>query len=135
MYRRVVTFLFPAVLVWAEYVVRSKNKAEPIKFLAPTVSSVSLGFLFPLMAVEDKTPNGTAVNGCVITTGNAADEDVAKVATTLVFVFTIGWVIFLFYATDPNDKGNPEIFGLPTVAYAMLMYFFSALLAELKETK
>lgn len=55
MYRLVVTFIFPLVLVIAERVAREFAHNEAKKFVAPTVLAIALGLLCPLLATEDLT--------------------------------------------------------------------------------
>jgi len=138
MYRRIVTFLFPLLLVGAERVARIVVTNEEAKrFIAPTVTALALGLLFPLLAPKNLAKQLFSKSAKVNTAGlvifNRADALVSNVASVMVYVFTFVWIYFLYLSIRSGADEDPALLGRSTSIYSLVIYFVSAVLVEIKE--
>lgn len=136
MYRPIVTFLFPVVLIVAERIARGYANSESTKFLAPTLVAIALGLLFPLLAPENRMKylsQAVRAGAVGVVIYNVAEEKLSHIANVLVYLFSFVWIWFLFLSIRSGAPENPAIWGYSTWIYAAAVYALCACLAEIKE--
>jgi|SRR5207302_6539310 len=135
MIRRTVTYLFPLIFVLVEYLLRKVFNSDPRGFIAPTLASVGIGQLLPLIALKDRTkllPKKVrqSLKGKVLI--SKWDQFVVQVSWILIFVFTLVWAVLLYLSIHSSDS-EALLFGYKTVYFGMFTYFVGVILAEMKE--
>jgi hypothetical protein len=131
MIRRIIVFVFPFLFVLAEYALRKIQNAEAASFIGPTLASVGIGQLFPLVATKDNSLLLPKAQRKKYTMVNRADKKVSEVAWIFVVVFTLMWVLLLSVSLRQHD--NDVLFGYRTFYYGLATYFIAVILTEVKE--
>jgi|SRR5882724_1520625 len=135
MIRRIVTYGFPLIFILAEHLLRLILSSDPRGFIAPTLASVGIGQLLPLVVLKDKSkllPKTVraALKGNVLV--SKWDEIVVQVSWVLIFVFTLVWAVLVYLSIRAADS-EALLFGYKTFYFGILTYFIGVILAEMKE--
>lgn len=137
MIRRIVVYGFPLIFVLAEYLLRNVFHSDARGFIAPTLASVGIGQLFPLIALKDRTSllpakARQALKGKRLVSN--ADKFVTDIAWILIFLFTFLWSVLLYLSiNNAANPADPVLLGYKTVDFGLVTYFVGVILAEVKE--
>jgi hypothetical protein len=136
MIRRIIVYGFPFVFVLAEYVLRLLQHSEPGAFMGPTLASVGIGQLLPLVTLKDRTfmmskSQRKDLAGYTLVT--KADETVVQMAWMFILLFTLLWVVLLYVSFQRPPDANDVLFGHGTFYYGLATYFIAVILSEVKD--
>jgi hypothetical protein len=131
MIRRIVVFVFPFVFVLAEYALRKIHQAESGSFIGPTLASVGIGQLFPLVVTKNQSSLVPKALQKKYTMVNKADKRLSELAWVFIVAFTLLWVLLL--SVSLQKDADDVLFGYSTFYYGLATYFLAVVLAEVKE--
>ena len=131
MIRRVMLFIFPFLFVLAEYVIRQVENAEAGSFIGPTLASVGIGQLFPLVVVKEHSMLVPPDKQAEFTMVNKLDKKVSEVAWVSIIICSLIWFVLL--CVSLRREHNDVLFGHSTFYYGLGTYFFAVVLSEVKD--
>ncbi|MCP4373229.1 MAG: hypothetical protein GY797_34760 [Deltaproteobacteria bacterium] len=132
---KILIYGFPVILMIIEFILRASLALDTQIFIGPTLASVGIGFVIPLVAPKEKNFGLTdkkikeyQTKGIVLR--STRDETFIHFVLILIFVFTISWMSSLYLSSQ-----FPKMTWLTVPAYmypGFLNYFGGVLLSVVK---